>query len=369
MSERIIIAHGELARFVADVLIAKGASAADATSVADGLTWANLRGVDGHGVSRLPQYVKMIERGEIDVKARPRLTHDRGAAFVIDGGRGFGPAAMMQAIAIATERARGAGVCFGLVRETTHTGAVGRYAQWMAERGCAAVIMVAGPAFVAYHGARVASLGTSPIAIAVPSDSGTIVHDMATSTISNGTILQARATGEALPAAAALTAAGEPTTDPSLAEILLPLGGPKGSGLGLMFEMLTSVLGAAPIQAAALGPRKDTRRIQNCAILAIDIATFRPLKDFSCDAGALAAMLKSLPRQAGFDEILLPGERSGRTEAQRRERGVPIPPKLWAELSAIAQACAVNLPTLLPENTYKKTRVNGVETDANRPET
>ena len=88
--------------------------------------------------------------------------------FVLDGGFGFGPPAMMQAIAIATERARTLGVGFGLVRETTHTGAVGRYVQWMAEQGCAALIMVSGPAFVAYHGARVASMGTSPIAIAVP---------------------------------------------------------------------------------------------------------------------------------------------------------------------------------------------------------
>jgi ureidoglycolate dehydrogenase (NAD+) len=346
VSEKIIIAHGALARFIADVLSAKGASAADAASVADGLVWANLRGVDGHGVSRLPLYVKMIERGEIDPTARPRLVHDRTATFVLDGGRGFGPAAMMQAIALGTERARAAGTCFGLVRETTHTGAVGRYAQWMAERGCAALIMVAGPPFVAYHGARVASLGTSPIAIAVPSDRGAIVLDMATSTISNGTIIQARATGQPLPAGAALTATGEPTTDPRQADILLPLGGPKGSGLGLMFEMLASVLGAAPIQAAALGPQKDTRRIQNCAILAIDIATFRPLKDFSHDADALAAILKSLPRQAGFDEILLPGERSSRTETRRRENGIPIAPKLWAELSAIAQANAVKLPSL-----------------------
>ncbi len=348
MSEKIIIAHGELSRFIADVLIAKGASAADAASVADGLTWANLRGVDGHGVSRLPLYVKMIERGEIDPTARPRLTHDRAATFVIDGGRGFGPAAMMQAIALAAEHAVGAGVCFGLVRETTHAGAVGRYAQWIAERGCAALIMVAGPAFVAYHGARVASLGTSPIAIAVPSDRGAIVLDMATSTISNGTIIQARATGEPLPAGTALTAAGEPTTDPRQAEILLPLGGPKGSGLGLMFEMLASVLGAAPIQAPALGPDKKTRRIQNCAILAVDIATFRPLKDFSHDADALVAILKALPRQAGFDEILLPGERSGRTQAQRRQSGIPIPAKLWTELTAVARATAVKLPTSSP---------------------
>ena len=156
----------------------------------------------------------MIERGEIDVAAKPTLDQDRAATFVLDGGRGFGPVAMMQAIALATERAAKAGVCFGLVRDTTHTGAIGRYVQWMAERGCAAMIMGAGPAFVAYHGARVASLGTSPIAIAVPSGDGAIILDMATSAISNGTILQARATGASLPPNSALTKEGEPTTDP-----------------------------------------------------------------------------------------------------------------------------------------------------------
>jgi len=341
-----VVGHEELGRFIRDALVANGAGAADAVIVADGLVWANLRGVDGHGVSRLPFYLKMIARGEINVTARPQLAHDRAATFVLDGGLGFGPVAMMQAIAIATERARNVGVCFGLVRETTHTGAIGRYAQWMARRGCAALIMGAGPAFVAYYGARVASLGTSPIAIAVPSGSDPIVLDMATSTISNGTILQARTTGAQLPEGAVLTAQGEPTTDPGSAEILLPLGGPKGSGLGLMFEMLASVLAAAPIQARALGPEKRKRLSQNIAILAIDVDTFRPLKDFAQDADTLAAILKALPRQAGFDEILLPGERAGRSEARRRKSGIPIPPKLWGELEGIAAALAVKMPAL-----------------------
>lgn len=344
---RIVVGHEELGRFVRDALIAKGASAADAADVAEGLVWANLRGVDGHGVARLPSYLTLIERGEIDPKARPRLIQDRGAMFVLDGGFGFGPPAMMQAIAIAAERARTLGVSFGLVRETTHTGAVGRYVQWMAERGCAALIMVSGPAFVAYHGARVASMGTSPIAIAVPSGNGPIVLDMATSTISNGTIIQARANGTALPPGTVLTAEGRPTTDPRLADILLPLGGPKGSGLALMFEMLASVLAAAPIQARALGPEKRKRRTQNCAILAIDVASFRLLADFTRDADTLAALLKALPRQAGFDEILLPGERSNRNEIARRKSGIPVPAKLWEELKGIAEANAVKPPAPL----------------------
>ena len=92
-----------------------------------------------------------------------------------------------------------------------------------------------------------------------------------------------------------------------------------------MFEMLASVLAAAPIQARALGPEKRNSLAQNIAILAIDVDTFRPLADFAHDADALAAIIKSLPRQAGFDEIRLPGERAERTEAARRKSGIPIP--------------------------------------------
>jgi ureidoglycolate dehydrogenase (NAD+) len=338
------VGHDELGRFIREILIKHGAGEPDAEIVAQGLVWANLRGSDGHGVSRLPRYVKLLERGEIDAKAQPRLVHDRAATFILDGGHGFGPVAVMQAAARAVERAKQTGVCFALIRHTTHTGAIGRYAQWIAERGCAAVLMGAGPTLMAYHGARVASMATSPIAIAVPSGNGPIALDMATSTISNGKILQARATGGALPPGTVLTAAGEPTTDAKQAEILLPLGGPKGSGLAFMFEMLASVLAAAPIQAPALGPQKRTRHTGNTAMLVIDIETFRPLIDFKTDADALAAVVKALPRQTGFDEILLPGERGNRTETARRKSGIPIPAKLWEELESVATETGVKMP-------------------------
>ena len=345
--DEIVVGHEGLARFIRDALKAAGASAADAAAVADGLIWANLRGVDGHGVSRLPSYLAMIKRGDVDLKAQPRLVRETAAAFEIDGGSGFGPVAMMQALAVALERRQKAGSCFGLVRNTTHTGAVGRYVQWLAERGCIGIIMVAGPAFVAFHGARVPSLGTSPIAIAVPTSRGPIVLDMATSTISNGKILQARATGSALPPGTALTGAGAPTTDPQQAEILLPLGGPKGSGLALMFELVTSVLAAAPILTPTLGTQKSRRLRQNCAILAIDVEAFRPLAGFVEDADALAAILKALPRQSGFDEILLPGERAAHTEAERRQSGIPVPRALWTELNALAAAHGIALPAMI----------------------
>jgi len=345
--DSIVVGHDELGRFIRDALTAAGARASDAAVVAEGLVWANLRGGDGHGVSRLPRYLNIIAHGEINVTAEPRLVHDRGATLVMECDHGFGPVAVMQAAALAVGRAKQLGVCFALVRQTTHTGAIGRYAQWIAQQGCAALIMGAGPTLMAYHGARVASLSTSPIAIAVPSGHGPILLDMASSAIANGKILQARNTGEKLPEGTVLTAEGEPTTDAKTAEILLPLGGPKGSGLGLMFEMLASVLAAAPIQARAIGSEKRDRHTGNTALFAIDIATFRPLADFENDADDLAAAIKALPRQQGFDEITLPGERSARTEAKRRKGGIPIPAKLWAELEGIARKHGIKLPAVV----------------------
>src|SRR5579862_1828854 len=107
----IVVSHQELYRFIRDVLVTQGASMDDAGAVADGLVWANLRGVDGHGVSRLSNYLAIIKRGEIDLKAQPRLTHDRPASFVLDSYFGFGPVACMQAAAIAVERAKKIGIC------------------------------------------------------------------------------------------------------------------------------------------------------------------------------------------------------------------------------------------------------------------
>jgi LDH2 family malate/lactate/ureidoglycolate dehydrogenase len=61
----------------------------------------------------------------------------------------------------------------------------------------------------------------------------------------------------------------------------------------------------------------------------------------------LATVIKSLPRQAGVDEIRLPGERAARTEAARRKSGIPIPGKLWEELRAMANANAIEMPSVL----------------------
>ena len=345
----VFVSHGDLTRFIVAACAAKRMAADDAGIVADALIWANLRGADSHGVVRLPRYLELIDKGEMDPAARPDFALDGPLRFVLDGMRCAGPIAMMRAIAVAADRAKSGGLCFGLVRNTTHTGAIGRYAHALAERGCIAVIAVAGIPLMAYHGARVRSVSTSPLAIAVPTARCPVVLDMATSVAALGRLAQARAAGDPIPDGWAVAEDGTPTTDPKAAAIPLPLGGPKGSGLSLMFEFMAGLLSGAPVLAPALGPKHSTRHTQNAFILALDIAAFRPAADFAADADELIEIIQSLPLRDGFDEILLPGERGRRTEAVRRITGIPIRPATWEALAVLAKNVAIDLPPILPQ--------------------
>lgn len=344
---RIFICHSDLAQFIVAAFTAKGMAADDAGIVAQALVWANLRGGDSHGVVRLPRYIDLIVSGEMDPTARPTFVLDTPMRFVLDGKRCAGPIAMTQATAAASERAKVGGLCVGLVRHTTHTGAIGHYAQWMAERGCIALIAVAGIPLMAYHGARVRSVSTSPLAIGVPTGRDPLVLDMATSVAALGRLAQARAAGGTIPDGWAIAEDGTPASDPKTAAIPLPLGGPKGSGLSLMFEVMAGLLSGAPILAPALGPQRRTHHTQNAFILALDVEGFRPYAEFAADADALIDLIKRLPLRDGFDEILLPGERGGRMQAVRRATGIPLTPSVWEALGRLARELEIELPPII----------------------
>jgi ureidoglycolate dehydrogenase (NAD+) len=238
----------------------------------------------------------------------------------------------------------------GTVRDTTHTGAIGRYGALAAEQGCAALMLVAGPPLMAYHGARVPSASTSPVMFALPSAEGEpVVFDMATSLVSFRRLQQARASGESLPDGSAIDADGVVTTDPARATIPLPIAGPKGSGLSVMIEMLVSLVAGNPLVTDHLRPEGTRRHSQNALMVVMDVAAFRPLADFKADMDLLAQTLRSLPRAAGFDEIRLPGERGSRMAAARRLSGIPVPPAVRKEMLAAAAARGVAVPPALAD--------------------
>ena len=329
MTEPVVLAPAQLAALVRDIFAKHGMSDAHATLVADALVWAELRGMDTHGVMRAPRYVDLIRRGDLNPTPRIKRLSETPAAVVLDCDRAAGAVAMMEGTRAAIDKARKSGIGLALVKATTHTGALGYYTQSAAREGCAAIALAASIPLMAYHGTRAASVGTAPLSIAVPGGDEPFALDMASSLISMGALMRARATGAPIPEDAALAADGSPTTDSRKAAIPLPLGGPKGSGLAFMYECLASLLTGNPILAEALAGRG--RHKQNGLVIAIDVARFMPLADFTREVQRLAAALRRLPADG---EILMPGERGARNAARHRE-ALEIDADVYAELSAL----------------------------------
>jgi len=314
-----------------------------AATVAEVLVWANLRGTDSHGVSRIPRYFEMIEAGDLDPRAEPRLKTESAACVLIDANRAAGPVAMTAAMAAAVARAKQAGIGLALVRATTHTAALGYYTLKAAGEGVAAIAASASIPNMAYHGARAAAVSTSPLSVAVPGgELGPVVLDMGSGIVSIGRLVQARRQGEPIPEGWALDDAGNPTTDPRRAEIPLPMAGPKGSGLALMIECLTSLVVANPILAETVGhPVAGRRHRQNALAIAIDIARFGDPGAFAREVDRLARTVKALPRDPAVTEIRMPGERGARTCEKRSRDGIPLPRPVCDELACAAEKLGV----------------------------
>jgi LDH2 family malate/lactate/ureidoglycolate dehydrogenase len=330
-----------LRALVGEIFVRAGMVEANARTVAEVLVWAELRGMGSHGVMRVPRYVEMMRRG--DLNGRPQIkTTDSGATITIDADRAAGPVAMVRAAELAVAKARDTGIALALVRSTTHTGAIGYYTQLGARSGMATIAITASVPNMAYHGARAAGVSTAPLSIAVPGDDEPLALDMGSGVISIGKLAQARRSGEPLAEGSALDAQGEPTTDPRAAAIPLPLGGPKGSGLALLIECLSSLLAGNPILAEALeGTPKGKRHYQNALLIAIDVARFLPLPEFKQQVTRLIRAIKALPAQPGA-EILVPGER-GRRNAERTAE-VRLPPSVLEELRTLAASLGVEVP-------------------------
>ena len=336
---------GELAAFVAAVFCARGMAKEDARVLADVLVWADLRGVESHGVERVPSYLALVDKGAMNVAARPQVHDLAPALFMVDADRSAGPVAMDIAMREAARRAGAQGCATGVVRRTCHTGAIGYYAEWMARQGFAAIVFGSGPPLMAYAGARTPSLSTSPLALAVPGGpDGVLMLDMASAVVSNGRLKQAAREGEAIPLGWALDAAGKPTTDPAAAAVVLPLGGPKGSGLGLLFECMTSLIAGTPLLSAMLGPAGKPFHMQSETLIAIDVSKFRARGDFEADVTALVETMRALPRAQEGEAIRMPGERAQAQSRARASAGVPLSARLLAQLREVASNHGVAPP-------------------------
>ncbi len=348
MSDTAIrIADHRLAAFAADLLAGAGVAPEQARIWADVLVWANLRGVDSHGVLRIPAYVGWIDDGTINPAPNMHIKSRSGAAAVLEGDRAPGPVAMVRAMDEAIDMARELHVGWCAARDISHCGAVGYFALRAAEAGMAGIVLSASIPLMAYHGARVSGVSSNPIAIAVPAEGRRpLVIDASTANVSLGKVLAARDRGEAIPEGWGLDADGDSTSDPRQVATLLPMGGAKGSGLSLLIECLASLSVGNPVIAPLLSGEISGLRINGTAI-AVDLAAFGDVDYFRRQAAVLADTVTALPRAAGVERIYAPGERGDAVLDERKIDGIPLPAGTWDRLMEIAERFSVAPPELL----------------------
>lgn len=345
-TDEIRVSAAALQEFTKQVFIRAGMPSEDAALEAELLVWANLRGVDSHGVLRIPWYLEMIDKGVMNPRPTIQVVKETAATLLVEADRALGPVVTVLAMRRAIEKARAAGIGWALIRNTTHQGAMAYYALMAAAEGMAGLAIVCSPPNMAPHGARAAGVHNSPISIAVPARRHRpLVLDMATSVAAGGKLRLAVDKNVPLPPGWALDKDGNPTTDAKRATILVPFGGPKGSGLAMMFETLTSLMAANPLLEPALFGEPDAaRHRQNSVVAAIDIATFTGVEAYRDHVDRLIDGLKALPKADGVSEILVPGEPEDRSTAERGRDGIPLPDGTVQNLRGVADRLGVPLP-------------------------
>ncbi|QCI66637.1 Ldh family oxidoreductase [Phreatobacter stygius] len=319
--------------YVAHIFRDHGASETAALSVAAALVGAEADGLKGHGLSRIPTYLGMLASGKIRGDAVPTATRIRTATLMVDAADGFAYSAIDLAVAQLPDIVRETGIAAAAITRSNHAGALGHHVERFAAQGLVALFFANTPEAIAPAGGTKAVYGTNPIAFAAPLPGRPpVVVDLALSTVARGNIVAAKQKGEAIPTGWALDAEGKPTTDAdqALKGTMVALGGPKGTALALMVEVLAAALTGAHLSMEASsfldekGPPPGTGQ----TILAIDPAGF----GHGAFGDRMTALAGAIEAQAG---ARLPGQRRLALRQAAAAQGIVIPTDLIQRFGVI----------------------------------
>ncbi len=345
----VYVGADEARRFIAALLVAEGLSDENAAIMAAALVRADLRGVDTHGIVRLPTYLDRMRRGLVNPSPQLRVQAVLPACALLDGDNGFGFVVATQAMAEAMKLAAANGVGLISVKRSTHFGMAATYLLQAVEAGFIALVFTNASRAMPPWGGREALLGTSPFAAGVPGGAaGDFILDMAPSVAARGKIRKALRLGQKIPLDYALDAEGRPTDDPAeaLKGVVLPMGGPKGSGLSMLMDILGGVLSGSAFAGDVGDQYKDFDRPQDVGhfFLAIRPDLFMGADAFRMRMDTLIERVRTAPRAQGVDAILTAGEPEARNEARALTRGIAYRP---ADLQPLLEAATAHGITAL----------------------
>ena len=345
-----IVSHYRLQQFAAQLIEAVGSPSESAQVVASHLVSANMAGHDSHGVMRLPQYVVGLESGQIKQGAVVEVERETAASAVLNGNWGFGHVTAVEAMKIAMQKAREASVGLVTVHRSNHVGRLGAYPPAATDDDMIGILTNnghGGDLAMAPWGGLGRILPANCLAAAFPSAGQfPVVLDLTTAVAAGGKVRVTLARGETMPEGWMIDHEGNSTMHPEdyVSEpkgARLPFGGlvgHKGSGLAIVIDILSGALSPA-------GCSRENSEVTGNALFVqvINVEAFQPLEDFKNEVANFVDYVKSAAPAPGFDEVLVPGERSYRTKQERMANGIPVVDSTWEKIAEVAKKLDVEV--------------------------
>lgn len=325
----------EATRFVEAVLKGNGVPAENATIVARCLVAADLRGVDTHGINRIPSYMERIRQGVLNAKAEPVLRQTTPVVAHVDGQNGFGFLAAHKGMAAAIESARTFGIGMASVAHSNHFGMSAWVVQQALDADMMSLVFTNSSPALPVWGGKSKLMGVSPIACGAPGKDMDFILDMAPSIAARGKIYKAKRRGEKIPLDWALDSEGRPTDDPeaALGGVMLPMGGPKGSALSIMMDVFSGVLSGSAFAGHVTNPYDPSKPADvGHFLIAIKPDLFLDLNEFRERMNYLYQRVVGSEKAAGVERIYFPGELEQIAQKERQETGIPY---VKAEIDAL----------------------------------
>lgn len=349
-----------LREFSRQVFVHLGVPEEDAEEAAGVLSFADLRGIDSHGVARLRTYYDMLTTGRIEPVARVSIVRESASTATVDGGNGLGLVVGPRANRIAMDKAAASGTGWVSVRNTNHYGAAGYYVIEALRREQIGWSMTNSTKLVAPLWGAERMLGTNPIAIAFPGlEEPPIVIDMATCSAAYGKVEIAIRKGEPVPEGWVIDKAGRPSTDPhAMVEggAILPLGserergGHKGYALAVMVDVLCCVLSGAnwgpwapPFALRQEIPTRSVGKGIGHFFGAMRIDAFIDPEEFKRQIDDYVRTFRATRPAPGTDGPLIPGDPEREQERIRARDGVPVVEAVVNDLRELSRATGVPL--------------------------
>ena len=262
----VLVKPSSARALVHSILLSYDVPSSYADYIADALVLADLRGVDSHGINRLPSYIARVEAGALNPNPSLEFEMKTPVMASLDAQNTLGFVAASLAIDRGVEMASVYGMGVVAVKHSNHYGMASTYLYRAIEKGYAAMAFTNASRSMPPWGGKEPLFGTSPFAVGLPGgQKGDFVLDMSPSVAARGKIRKAARRGKPIPEGYALDEQGRPTTDAeaALQGVVLPIGGPKGSGIAMMMDIFGGLMTGAAFKGEVVDMNKNKTDPQN----------------------------------------------------------------------------------------------------------